>query len=150
MNKISIRLVLINLFLVAMAAIYLPIGLWAFVAPIQDALELNLPSLYEQVGFSILSPIGFSEFAGIYGGLNFCIGVFCLVGIFVRAWAKFMISFITFLVAGIAFGRLFFLLLGTQAGLPIIVNSFLKFEIIVFFLGLLMLKFLKDLDDTTN
>ena len=69
---------------------------------------------------------------------------------FVRAWAKFMISFITFLVAGIAFGRLFFLFLGTQAGLPIIVNSFLKFEIIVFFLGLLMLKFLKDLDDTTN
>ena len=66
MNKISIRLVLINLFLVAMAAIYLPIGLWAFVAPIQDALELDLPSLYEQVGFSILSPIGFSEFAGIY------------------------------------------------------------------------------------
>ena len=77
MNKISIRLVLINLFLVAMLRFICPLGL-AFVAPIQDALELNLPSLYEQVGFSILSPIGFSEFAGIYGGLNFCIGVFLL------------------------------------------------------------------------
>ncbi len=56
------------IFLLLMAAIYLPIGLWAIIAPAQDALGLELPSFYEAVGLSVISPIGYSEFAGIYGG----------------------------------------------------------------------------------
>ena len=38
------------IFLLLMAAVYLPIGLWAIIAPAQDALGLELPSFYEAVG----------------------------------------------------------------------------------------------------
>ena len=63
-----------TIFLLSMAAIYLPLGLWAIIAPAQDALGLELPSFYEAVGLSVISPIGYSEFAGIYGGINIVIG----------------------------------------------------------------------------
>ena len=46
-----------TIFLLLMAAIYLPIGLWAIIAPAQDALGLELPSFYEAVGLSVISPI---------------------------------------------------------------------------------------------
>ena len=71
-----------TIFLILMAVIYLPIGLWAIIAPAQDALGLELPSFYEAVGLSVISPIGYSEFAGIYGGINIVIGLMFLIGIF--------------------------------------------------------------------
>ncbi|GIS35452.1 MAG: hypothetical protein Ct9H90mP6_07090 [Gammaproteobacteria bacterium] len=37
------------------------------------------------------------------------------------------------------------MLLGSQAGLPAEINTFLIFEIIVFSIGLIFIKFLKDL-----
>ena len=64
----------LTIFLLLMAIVYLPIGLWAIIAPAQDALGLKLPSFYEAVGLSVISPIGYSEFAGIYGGINIVIG----------------------------------------------------------------------------
>ena len=67
------------IFLLLMAAVYLPIGLWAIIAPAQDALGLELPSFYEAVGLSVISPIGYSEFAGIYGGINIVIGLMFLI-----------------------------------------------------------------------
>ena len=63
-----------TIFLLLMAAVYLPIGLWAIIAPAQDALGLKLPSFYEAVGLSVISPIGYSEFAGIYGVLTLSLG----------------------------------------------------------------------------
>ena len=71
-----------TIFLLLMAIIYLPLGLWAIIAPAQDALGLELPSFYEAVGLSVISPIGYSEFAGIYGGINIVIGLMFLIGIF--------------------------------------------------------------------
>ena len=72
----------LSIFLLLMAIVYLPIGLWAIIAPAQDALGLKLPSFYEAVGLSVISPIGYSEFAGIYGGINIVIGIMFLIGIF--------------------------------------------------------------------
>ena len=72
----------LTIFLLLMAVVYLPIGLWAIIAPAQDALGLELPSFYEAVGLSVISPIGYSEFAGIYGGINIVIGSMFLIGIF--------------------------------------------------------------------
>ena len=46
------------IFLLLMAAVYLPIGLWAIIAPAQDALGLELPSFYEAVGLSVISQLG--------------------------------------------------------------------------------------------
>ena len=132
------------IFLLLMAAVYLPIGLWAIIAPAQDALGLELPSFYEAVGLSVISPIGYSEFAGIYGGINIVIGLMFLIGIFKEKVGLFSIKILVFLVGSIALGRFLLMLLGSQAGLPVEINTFLIFEIIVFSIGLIFIKVLKD------
>ena len=134
----------LTIFLLLMAAVYLPIGLWAIIAPAQDALGLELPSFYEAVGLSVISPIGYSEFAGIYGGINIVIGLMFLIGIFKEKVGLFSIKILVFLVGSIALGRFLLMLLGSQAGLPVEINTFLIFEIIVFLIGLIFIKLLKD------
>ena len=134
------------IFLLLMAAVYLPIGLWAIIAPAQDALGLELPSFYEAVGLSVISPIGYSEFAGIYGGINIVIGLMFLIGIFKEKVGLFSIKILVFLVGSIALGRFLLMLLGSQAGLPAEINTFLIFEIIVFSIGLIFIKVLKDIN----
>ena len=132
------------IFLLLMAAVYLPIGLWAIIAPAQDALGLELPSFYEAVGLSVISPIGYSEFAGIYGGINIVIGLMFLIGIFKEQVGLFSIKILVFLVGSIALGRFLLMLLGSQAGLPAEINTFLVFEIIVFLIGVIFIRVLKD------
>lgn len=143
--NIVLRISLI-IFLLMMAAVYLPIGLWAIIAPAQDALGLELPSFYEAVGLSVISPIGYSEFAGIYGGINIVIGMMFLIGIFKKKVALFSIKVLVFLVGSIALGRFLLMLLGSQAGLPAEINAFLIFEIIVFLVGLFFIQALKNTD----
>lgn len=135
-----------TIFLLLMAAIYLPLGLWAIIAPAQDALGLELPSFYEAVGLSVISPIGYSEFAGIYGGINIVIGLMFLVGIFKKNVGLFSLKILVFLVGSIALGRFLLMLLGSQAGLPLEINAFLIFEIVVFFVGLFFIRVLKNTD----
>ena len=137
------------IFLLLMAAVYLPIGLWAIIAPAQDALGLELPSFYEAVGLSVISPIGYSEFAGIYGGINIVIGVMFLIGIFNKQVGLFAIKILVFLVGSIALGRFLLMLLGSQAGLPVEINAFLIFEMVVFLIGIIFIKVLKNTDHIT-
>ena len=139
----------LTIFLLLMAAVYLPIGLWAIIAPAQDALGLELPSFYEAVGLSVISPIGYSEFAGIYGGINIVIGVMFLIGVFKKQVGLFAIKVLVFLVGSIALGRFLLMLLGSQAGLPAEINAFLIFEIIVFLIGIIFIKLLKNTDHVT-
>ena len=139
----------LTIFLLLMAGIYLPIGLWAIIAPAQDALGLELPSFYEAVGLSVISPIGYSEFAGIYGGINIVIGVMFLIGVFNKQVGLFAIKILVFLVGSIALGRFLLMLLGSQAGLPAEINAFLIFEIIVFLIGIIFIKVLKNTDHVT-
>ena len=139
----------LTIFLLLMAAVYLPIGLWAIIAPAQDALGLELPSFYEAVGLSVISPIGYSEFAGIYGGINIVIGVMFLIGVFNKQVGLLAIKILVFLVGSIALGRFLLMLLGSQAGLPAEINAFLIFEMIVFLIGIIFIKFLKNTDHVT-
>ena len=141
--NIVVRISLI-FFLILMAGIYLPIGLWAIIAPAQDALGLELPSFYEAVGLSVISPIGYSEFAGIYGGINIVIGLMFLIGIFKKNIGLFSIQVLVFLVGSIALGRFLLMMLGSQAGLPVEINTFLIFEIVVFFIGIVFIRILKN------
>ena len=140
----TLKRISLIIFLLLMAAVYLPIGLWAIIAPAQDALGLELPSFYEAVGLSVISPIGYSEFAGIYGGINIVIGLMFLIGIFKEKVGLFSIKILVFLVGSIALGRFLLMLLGSQAGLPAEINTFLIFEIIVFSIGLIFIKVLKN------
>jgi len=139
----------LTIFLLLMAAVYLPIGLWAIIAPAQDALGLELPSFYEAVGLSVISPIGYSEFAGIYGGINIVIGVMFLIGVFKKQVGLFAIKVLVFLVGSIALGRFLLMLLGSQAGLPAEINAFLIFEMVVFLIGIIFIKVLKNTDHVT-
>lgn len=141
--NIVVRISLI-FFLILMAGIYLPIGLWAIIAPAQDALGLELPSFYEAVGLSVISPIGYSEFAGIYGGINIVIGLMFLIGIFKKNIGLFSIQVLVFLVGSIALGRFLLMMLGSQAGLPVEINPFLIFEIVVFCIGIVFIRILKN------
>ena len=139
----------LTIFLLLMAGVYLPIGLWAIIAPAQDALGLELPSFYEAVGLSVISPIGYSEFAGIYGGINIVIGVMFLIGVFNKQVGLLAIKILVFLVGSIALGRFLLMLLGSQAGLPAEINAFLIFEMVVFLIGIIFIKVLKNTDHVT-
>ena len=119
-----------------MGIIYGLIGIWALLDPMFGALELNYPSFLDAVGLSVSSQIGYSEIAGIYGGLNLCIGIMCLVGIFKSNIGIFSIKFITFLVASIALGRVLFSLIPTTPGFY---NQYFVFEIAAFVFGVALL-----------
>ncbi len=134
---------IIRLYLLLMAFIYGLIGIWALLDPMFGALELDYPSFLDAVGLSISAQIGYSEIAGIYGGLNLCIGIMCLVGIFKNNIGIFSIKFITFLVASIALGRVLFSLIPTT---PSFYNEYFVFEIIAFGIGLSLLFFNKKLN----
>ena len=125
-----------RIYLLFMAVIYGTIGVWAILDPLLGALELGYPSFLEAVGLSVISQIGYSEIAGIYGGLNLCIGIMCLVGIFKENIGIFSIKLITFIVGSIAFGRVIFSMLPTTPGFY---NTFFVFEVCAFFVGIILL-----------
>ncbi len=124
-----------------MALVYGLIGGWAILDPLAAGLDLGWPSFMEAVGLSVTSSIGYSEIAGIYGGLNLCIGIMCLIGIFKKNIGIFSIKLITFIVGSIAFGRVLFSILPTT---PSFYNSFFVFEVCAFVVGLFLLYFQKD------
>ena len=125
-----------RIYLLFMAVIYGTIGVWAILDPLLGALELGYPSFLKAVGLSVNSQIGYSEIAGIYGGLNLCIGIMCLVGIFKENIGIFSIKLITFIVGSIAFGRVIFSMLPTTPGFY---NTFFVFEVCAFFVGIILL-----------
>ena len=128
-------------YLLFMALVYGLIGAWAILDPLAAGLDLGWPSFMEAVGLSVTSSIGYSEIAGIYGGLNLCIGIMCLIGIFKKNIGIFSIKLITFIVGSIAFGRVLFSMLPTT---PSFYNSFFVFEVCAFVVGLFLLYFQQD------
>ena len=131
---------IIRLYLLLMSAIYSLIGIWALLDPVAGALDLGWPSFSVAVGLSVISEVGYSEIAGIYGGLNLCIGIACLIGIFKRDIGFFLIKFITFLVGSIALGRVLFSLLPTT---PTFMNTYFIFEVVAFVIGLSLISQIK-------
>ena len=66
---------LVRVYLFLMSFVYVLIGGWAILDPLASALDLGWPSFMDAIGLSVKSEIGYSEIAGIYGGLNLCIGI---------------------------------------------------------------------------
>ena len=131
-------------YLLLMSVIYSWIGIWALLDPVAGALDLGWPSFSVAIGLSVTSEIGYSEIAGIYGGLNFCIGLACLLGIFKKDIGIFLIKFITFLVGSIALGRFLFSMLPTT---PTFMNTFFLFEVCAFVIGMILLYSNSRMDD---
>ena len=130
----------IRIYLLLMSAIYSWIGIWALLDPVAGALDLGWPSFSVAIGLSVTSELGYSEIAGIYGGLNLCIGIACLIGIFKRQIGFFFIKFITFLVGSIALGRVLFSLLPTT---PTFLNPYFIFEVVALVIGLILISQIK-------
>ena len=116
-------------------------GAWAIIDPVKDALELNnIPSFMNAVGLKVSAEIGYSEVAGLYGGINMIIGLLCLLGIFSRGITTFVLSLLAFLTFSIALGRYLFALIPST---PTFYNTFFIFEVVTFFLSLSFFIYMK-------
>ena len=130
----DIRMILlIRFYLFFMGITYLLIGVWAI---LDSYLLVNTDftsSFMSAVGLSVISDIGYSEIAGLYGGLNLGIGMMCLIGIFKENIGLFGIKFITLLTGSIAFGRV---ISSYLPGMPTFYNSFFIFEVCAVIIGI--------------
>ena len=133
---------IIRLFLLLMFVMYFGIGLWAIASPLFSGLDLDYPSITEYIGFSISSMIGYSELAGIYGGLNLGVGILCFIGIFSINFMRRALQLLMFLTGSIAMGRILFSIIPST---PPLVNTFFLFEIVTFVICLLVLAIFKPL-----
>ena len=89
---------IIRLFLLIYAVLYFGIGAWAMIDPVRDALELgDIPSFMKAVGLQVTDAIGYSEVAGLYGGINMVIGLLCFLALFSRGITTFVLSLLAFL-----------------------------------------------------
>ncbi|MDB9813365.1 hypothetical protein OAC45_02755 [Gammaproteobacteria bacterium] len=132
---------IVRLFLLTYAVLYFGIGAWAIIDPVKDALELNnVPSFMEAVGLQVSDEIGYSEVAGLYGGINMIIGLLCLLGLFSRGIATYVLSLLAFLTLSIALGRYLFALIPST---PTFYNTFFIFEVATFVLSLAFFLYMK-------
>jgi hypothetical protein len=136
----DIRMILlIRFYLFFMGITYLLIGVWAI---LDSYLLVNTDftsSFMSAVGLSVTSDIGYSEIAGLYGGLNLGIGSVCIIGIFKEDIGIFGIKLLTLLTGSIASGRIISSLL---PNMPTFYNSFFIFEVCAVIIGLWLLNFL--------
>ena len=133
----------IKAYLFLMALMYAWIGLWAILDPFFISLGFDYPSFLDVVGLSVTSALGLSEIAGIYGGLNICIGFMCLIGMFKTNIGLFSVKFITFLVGSIAFGRILSSAILVNQDF---FNTYFIFEVFAFAAGLAILYYQKKLN----
>ena len=133
---------IIRILLFSYAVIYFGIGAWAILDPVKDALELNyaIPSFMDAVGLKVITPIGYSEIAGLYGGINLIVGLLCLLGLFSRGIATYALSLLAFLPFSIALGRYLFALIPST---PTFYNTFFIFEVTTFVLSLTFFLYMK-------
>ncbi len=133
---------IIRLFLLSMTLMYFGIGVWAILSPLFAAVDADYPSITEYIGLSISSMIGYSELAGIYGGLNLGVGILCFIGIFSLNYMKISLQLLMFLTGSIAAGRIIFAAIPST---PPLVNTFFLFEILTFTFCLVTLLLFKPL-----
>jgi hypothetical protein len=143
---------IIRIFLLIYAVLYIGIGAWAIIDPVKDALELSyeIPSFMDAVGLKVTDVIGYSEVAGLYGGINMIVGLLCLLGLFSRGIATYAFSLLAFLTFSIALGRYLFALIPST---PTFYNTFFIFEVVTFVLSLsffLYMKYLYNPRKNTN
>ena len=132
---------IIRLFLLAYAVLYFGIGAWAIIDPVRDALELgDIPSFMKAVGLQVTDAIGYSEVAGLYGGINMVIGLLCFLALFSRGITTYVLSLLAFLTFSIALGRYLFSLIPST---PTFYNTFFIFEVVTFILSLSFFLYMK-------
>ena len=130
---------IIRLFLFLYALLYIALGGWAIIEPVRMMISDDFPSFMQAVGLVVTSPIGYSEVAGIYGGINVMVGLIALIGVFARRFAIWASALFVFLTGSIALGRYLLSLIPSAPGY---LNEFFIFEVVSFFIHLIFLIFL--------
>ena len=132
---------IIRLFLLTYAVLYFGIGAWAMIDHVRDALELSdVPSFMKAVGLQVTDEIGYSEVAGLYGGINMVIGLLCFLALFSRGITLYVLSLLAFLTFSIALGRYLFSLIPST---PTFYNAFFVFEVATFVISLSFFLYVK-------
>ena len=109
--------------------------------PVRDALELgDIPSFMKAVGLQVTDAIGYSEVAGLYGGINMVIGLLCFLALFSRGITTYVLSLLAFLTFSIALGRYLFSLIPST---PTFYNAFFIFEVATFVISLSFFLYVK-------
>ena len=130
---------IIRLFLFLYAVIYIALGGWAIIEPVRMMISDDFPSFMQAIGLTVASPIGYSEVAGIYGGINVVVGLIALIGVFVRRFAIWASILFMFLTGSIALGRYVLSLIPSAPGF---LNNFFIFEVASFFVYSIFLIYL--------
>ena len=138
---------LLRIYLFLYFILYFGIGAWAVIEPVREILEFDIPSFMLAVGLSVSAPIGYSEVAGLYGGINLMVGIFCLLGLFSKYLANKALFILAFLTFSIAAGRYLLSLIPTAPGF---LNSFFIFEVATFFISIFFMIYLRTLNQPTK
>jgi len=94
----------------------------------------------DAVGLKVSGTIGYSEVAGLYGGINMIIGLLCFLGFLAEASQRMFCLFLHFLTFSIALGRYLFALIPST---PTFYNTFFIFEVVTFILSLSFFLYMK-------
>jgi hypothetical protein len=94
----------------------------------------------DAIGLRVSGEIGYSEVAGLYGGINMIVGLLCFLGLFSRGIATYVLSLLAFLTFSIALGRYLFALIPST---PTFYNTFFVFEVVTFVLSLSFFLYMK-------
>jgi hypothetical protein len=132
MSKLSI-----NLFLLIIFIIYFPIGVWAIFDSVLISKNFLSTSFTNVVGLEIISDLGKSEIAGLYGGINLVLGILAFSAIFFNSLKLFIIKVMILITSSIALGRFISSFL---PDMPTFLNSYFLFEIIIALWGFFLVK----------
>ena len=132
MNKLSI-----NLFLFIIFIVYFPIGIWAIFDSVLISKNFLSTSFANVVGLEIISDLGKSEIAGLYGGINLVLGILAFSAIFFNSLKLFIIKVMILITSSIALGRFISSFL---PDMPTFLNSYFLFEIIIALWGFFLVK----------
>ena len=94
----------------------------------------------KSVGLQLTDAIGYSEVAGLYGGINMVIGLLCFLALFSRGITTYVLSLLAFLTFSIALGRYLFSLIPST---PTFYNAFFVFEVATFVISLSFFLYVK-------
>ena len=132
MNKLSI-----NLFLFIIFIVYFPIGIWAIFDSVLISKNFLSTSFANVVGLEIISDLGKSEIAGLYGGINLVLGIIAFLAFFYDSLKLFIIKVMVLITSSIALGRFISSFL---AEMPTFMNNYFLFELLVAIWGVYLIR----------
>ncbi|MEL0114957.1 MAG: hypothetical protein VW894_01465, partial [Gammaproteobacteria bacterium] len=117
--------------------VYFPIGIWAIFDSVLISENFLSTSFANVVGLEIISDLGKSEIAGLYGGINLVLGIIAFLAFFYDSLKLFIIKVMVLITSSIALGRFISSFLPEM---PTFMNNYFLFEIVVAIWGVYLIR----------